>query len=438
MLFRSTATTTPTSTPVDTATDTPTSTPIHTATDTPTETPTETPTDTATVTATATPTSTAQDTPITRNGPTPGECEDSVDNDNDGLIDLLDPGCQSPEDPREGDDGPFMVVLEGIYDNKNGSYVAYFSYTNTTGTSLEAPIGDTSSARNFFSPGDVSRGQPTTFAPGEHRGVYRLEFDGSPLLWTVKVPGYDEIRIPVSAGSPKLPPVAPLTDCINESESGGFTSIWGYDNPNEFEIFIPVGPLNAFTPGRPDRGQPDSFFAGLNKGAFVVKFDTALEWKLPGVSSAVSPESTVCACPSTDNKKAKERIVKFAQALGVLVYQAADQIERASKDRLPEESSAVQKRLREGTERAKKRAAEAALSVQDFSSKLPEVSRSCPDVPLGCQRIDDGPTLLKLRKYHYDTLALIRRMNARSEFIKSGETKRNEKLVRREIGRAHV
>jgi hypothetical protein len=324
-----------------------------------------------------------------------------------------------------------MVLLEGIYDNKDGTYVAYFSYTNTTAGALEAPLGDGASGRNFFSPGAASRGQPTIFVPGEHRGVYRLLFDGSPLVWTVKVPGYEEIRIPISGSSPKLPPVTPLTDCINQSESGGFVSVWGYDNPNEFEIFIPVGLRNGFTPGRRDRGQPNSFFAGLNKGVFAVKFDTALEWKLPGASSEVSPQINVCSCPSTNNKKTKVRVVKFAQALGVLVFQAADQIEEASRERLHREPAVLQQRLRQGIERAKKRAAEAALSVQDFSSRLPEVSRSCPDVPLGCERIDDGPILMKLRKYHYDTLALIRRMNARSQFIRSGHTKRNDRLVRR-------
>ena len=198
-----------------------------------------------------------------------------------------------------------MVLLEGIYDNNNGTFTAYFSYINTTLEALTAPIGDGPSGRNFFSPGAAGRGQPTRFLPGEHRGEYRLDFDGAPLEWVIQVVGFEEIRIAFSSSSKKLPVVTPIVDCINESESGGFSSVWGYDNPNEFEISIPVGSLNAFTPGNVDRGQPTSFLAGLNKGAFAVKFDTALQWTLPGASSAVSPQSTVCFSPSTDNRKAK-------------------------------------------------------------------------------------------------------------------------------------
>jgi hypothetical protein len=156
-----------------------------------------------------------------------------------------------------------------------------------------------------------------------------------------------------------------------------------------------------------------------------------LEWKLPGTSASASPKVNVCTCPSTNNTTSKERIVKFSQELGALVYEAADQIELASKARFAGASADVKKRLREGIQRSRKRAAEAALQVQDLSSSLPILSRSCPDVPVGCRQVDDGATLEKLRKYHYDTLALIKRMNARSDFIERGRTKRNEEIVRR-------
>lgn len=431
-----------TATPADTVTAT------FTATDTPTDTPTHTPTDTAvdtpSVTLTGepvgsdtpmpldTPTISAPSTPIPSFAdPVALECTDLIDNDGDGLTDSQDPDCQSPTATRESGSTTFTVSLEGLYDNKDGTLVAYFSYKNDSGKVITAPRGDSPTTRNIFSPEPASRGQPTDFLPGEHRGVYRVEFNGAPFVWTIKVPGYDEIQIPVSSESPKLPAVRPVPDCINKSETGGFISVWGYNNPNDFELVIPIGPRNMFVPGKGDRGQPDKFFAGLNRGAFTLPLSDILEWKLPGASASASPKANVCICPSTDNTTSKDRILKFSQELGALVYEAADQIEQASKARFTGASADAKKRLREGIQRSKKRAAEAALEAQEFNSSLPIVSRSCPEVPVGCRQVDDGATLEKLRKYHYDTLALIKRMNARSEFIERGRTKRNEEIVRR-------
>lgn len=447
-----TSTATPSSTPADTATSTPTDTPPNTATHTPTDspistataTPTETPHNTATETPTSTPTSSPSETPTATPSASPTstilrlstsplttECNDSLDNDDDGLIDLLDPDCISPTTAREGSRSSLSVVLEGIYDNKNGSFSAYFSYQNDTGRTLLAPIGDTSTVRNFFSPGPLSRGQPTQFFPGHQPSAYRLEFDGSPLVWTVKVPGFEEIRVPVSAESPKLSPIKPVAECIYKSENGEIVSVWGYENPNDIDISIPLGPLNTFLPGEGNRGQPARFLAGLNRGAFAVQIAEPLEWRLAGASSLAAPTVNLCSCPTTNNRKPKQQITKLSLELGALVFEAADQIERATMKRLSAADVEGKRRLREGVQRAKKRSAEASLSAQVFVSSLPADSRSCADAPPGCSRVDDGPTLAKLRKYTYDTLALIRRMNARSDFIESGATKRGKEIVRR-------
>lgn len=412
----------------------------HTPTSTPTDTPLSTPTSSAVGQspggAGAAPAATATALPSGGSGGLPSspiltECDDLTDNDNDGLVDTLDPECQAPGAIRESNLSAFSVTLEGIYDNKNGSFSAYFSYRNDTGRTLVAPIGDTSTVRNFFSPGSLSRGQPTQFFPGHQRSIYRLEFDGSPLVWTVKVPGFEEIRVPVSAESPKLSPIKPFAECIYKSEKGGLVSVWGYENPNDVDISIPLGPLNTFLPGEGNRGQPARFLAGLNRGAFAVRIAEPLEWRLAGASSLAAPTVNLCSCPTTNNRKPKQQITKLSLELGALVFEAADQIERATMKRLSATDVEGKRRLRAGVQRAKKRSAEASLSAQDFVSSLPADSRSCADAPPGCSRVDDGPTLEKLRKYTYDTLALIRRMNARSDFIESGATKRGKEIVRR-------
>lgn len=82
------ATNTPTQTPTNTPTRTPTNTPTRTPTATPTRTPTHTPTPTQTATATVTPT------PGLSEGDDPGECDDGIDNDGNGVIDCAEPSCQ--------------------------------------------------------------------------------------------------------------------------------------------------------------------------------------------------------------------------------------------------------------------------------------------------------------------------------------------------------
>lgn len=98
-----TPTNTPTGTltvmPTDTSTNTPTVTPTNTPTNAPTVTPTNTPTNTLTNTPTHTPTTTPTKTSAYTPTPTPTDskhqCNDKIDNDNDGKIDTEDPDCRN-------------------------------------------------------------------------------------------------------------------------------------------------------------------------------------------------------------------------------------------------------------------------------------------------------------------------------------------------------
>jgi hypothetical protein len=70
--------------------------------------------------------------------------------------------------------------LECIFPLEKGGYVALFGYENGTKVPATVAIGN----RNKFSPKPVDRGQPTTFAPGRHVGVFTVEFDGSgAIVW---------------------------------------------------------------------------------------------------------------------------------------------------------------------------------------------------------------------------------------------------------------
>jgi len=78
-------------------------------------------------------------------------------------------------------------VFEGWYRNKDGSYSLSFGYYNrNTDEQMDVPIG----SDNFVTPGAPNQGQPSSFAPRRHWGVFALvvpaNFGTKQVVWTVK------------------------------------------------------------------------------------------------------------------------------------------------------------------------------------------------------------------------------------------------------------
>lgn len=78
-------------------------------------------------------------------------------------------------------------VFEGWYRNKDGSYSLSFGYYNrNTAEQMDVPIG----SDNFVAPGAVNQGQPSSFAPRRHWGVFAVivpsNFGSQKVVWTVK------------------------------------------------------------------------------------------------------------------------------------------------------------------------------------------------------------------------------------------------------------
>lgn len=138
-----TVTSTPTSTPTATPTQTPTSTPTATPTTTPTSTPTTTHTSTPTLTPTLTFTPTPSSTPTATFTPT-----------------------QSPT-PIAFQITPIAECVDIL---QNGNLLAHFGYQSDNTASILIPVG----ARNYLSPGQVDRGQPTTFFRGRFGDVFQV------------------------------------------------------------------------------------------------------------------------------------------------------------------------------------------------------------------------------------------------------------------------
>ncbi len=128
----------------------------------PAEDPTTTPTPNNAPTPVATPTAT----PMPAEDPTPAH-------------------TPAPPSPTAGPTGPVCPVLEGVVDNGDGSYTAFFGYESENGVVVTVPIG----LDNKFTPGLEDRGQPTTFQPGRTpcwpNALFSVVFDGSDLVWTL-------------------------------------------------------------------------------------------------------------------------------------------------------------------------------------------------------------------------------------------------------------
>ena len=436
-----TATHTPTSTPIGpTATHTPTSTPIGpTATHTPTPTPGG-PTNTQTPIATTQCSDgidndgdgfsdlndfscggSALDTDETNPR---SQCQDTSDNDGDSLIDLLDFGCSNSQDNSENSAGSTDLILSltGIYDNRDGSCTAYFGYQSSATTNVTIAAGSNGATKNFFSPGNANRGQGAIFKPGLNKGTVVVNLaTAEQITWSVATAGSVGSQVTAScARTPQLAAVEPLAQCINAAEGGGFSAVMGYSNPNDIEIQIPVGALNKFTPGNADRSQPTKFFKGLNNGAFALSFTTALEWKLPGKTAAISPATTVCVCPSADGKVLRAELDKISEDLSKLATKAVAILQSAK------DSSAKKDAIR-----AKKRSTDNFTAQKTLTAKIPDLVKSCPTSPVGCSTVDNGPIIEGLRAQYAESLGIVKRTMARAYFLKTGDTSGNDALVKR-------
>ncbi len=94
-----------------------------------------------------------------------------------------------------------------------------------------------------------------------------------------------------------LQPITPILECVEETADGSLVAYFGYDNPNESAVTIPIGPNNSFTATSQDQGQPIVFEPGRNTRTFSVIFHGTLVWKLDGSTARASNRSARCDSP---------------------------------------------------------------------------------------------------------------------------------------------
>jgi len=89
----------------------------------------------------------------------------------------------------------------------------------------------------------------------------------------------------------------PLFECVARGEGGVLSARFGYNNPNPFRVYLPLGKDNFFLPPPSARGQRVLFEPGRHRGALEVPFasQSALVWFLHGIPAlAVNHPSVRC------------------------------------------------------------------------------------------------------------------------------------------------
>ncbi|MBI5928453.1 MAG: S8/S53 family peptidase [Chloroflexi bacterium] len=88
---------------------------------------------------------------------------------------------------------PVKPVLECVMDNGNGVFTARFGYENQNNASVTIEVG----SENKFGGRSKDKGQTITFLPGEHKDVFRVQFNGNDISWQLRGP--DHRRYTVTA-----------------------------------------------------------------------------------------------------------------------------------------------------------------------------------------------------------------------------------------------
>lgn len=454
-----TATPTPTPSRTPTSTSTPSLTPTLTSTPTHTATPTATWTNTATATHSPTPTPTETSTPIPTNSPVPTAkpaCSDGLDNDGDGAVDGQDAGCASPSDNDESDDiSPLSLLCECVTDNSDGSKTAYFSYANLSdeeilvpsevvriqSSDLQQASAQTQAATlNETLPRVAEAKLPDRFKPGVALGAIRVRFSGPSLTWKVKAPGASLSEAIADSNTPRCKPLVPKVECYGIKRDDKKLRVkMTYVNLNDFEVEVPIGPKNQFSPGRADRGQPTMFFAGLNKAAFEAYVDSPdISWELTGEKTSLTATSSVCSgeCISTPLKQVKGELNKIALMLSKRSQSAAEVLKAAALEDIKNRTDEAKDDARRGAnkdfkdaENAMKKAVRFVERAQKLILEFPEVVQNCPDAPPTCATVDRGPAIQKLRELFAESANAVKRNINRAHFRRTGKTVRKHPLV---------
>jgi hypothetical protein len=144
---------------------------------------------------------------------------------------------------------PVSPVLECVIDRgtsvTGNRYTAVFGYSNPNSTIVSVEVGP----QNRFTPGDPNRGQPTSFDPGRKVAAFRVDFDGSDLVWSLR----GRTATAASGSQRCATPTATATPTSTETATPTATVTIGPGTPSPTP-----GPSSTPTPGPSNTPGPDA------------------------------------------------------------------------------------------------------------------------------------------------------------------------------------
>ena len=113
--------------------------------------------------------------------------------------------AQDPMDRPLRIDGPtglpVIPIMEGAYDNGDGSFTVSFGYLNrNTEEVLNIPHGP----NNYIEPAQFDGMQPTRFETRRQTGIFTVtvpaSMEGESIWWHIKTPGHEALKVPGRLG----------------------------------------------------------------------------------------------------------------------------------------------------------------------------------------------------------------------------------------------
>ncbi|RIL04920.1 MAG: hypothetical protein DCC75_12175 [Proteobacteria bacterium] len=138
------------------------------------------------------------------------------------------------------------------------------------------------------------------------RGAFGVVFPAAgSASYSLQYAGAVSIASTVTANSQSTAcaPIEPRLACV-KPQGAGYRARFSYSNQNPFDIIIPAGPNNRFSPAPEFRDQPIRFLSGLGQSQQfeVVSDSTAnLTWILANLSAVAKSDSTPCSLPPICN-----------------------------------------------------------------------------------------------------------------------------------------
>jgi hypothetical protein len=185
-------------------------------------------------------------------------------------------------------------AYEGWYRNPDGTFTLSFGYYNRNTTEIiEVAIGP----QNFVTPGTQNQGQPNTFYPDRHWGVFGVKVPANfgqqkEVVWTLSYrgqtyaipgmlhPNWQIDALEGEAGSNNTPPVLRFGDAAPEG-SGPFGVIGApvtgrVGQPVQLSVFVKDDGRGASSVAGAGRGAPPITLAWFkHQGPGAVKFEPA-------------------------------------------------------------------------------------------------------------------------------------------------------------------